>query len=277
MDLAVGADLRASIERSYSDVHVIVAPPRSCSTLLARIFWNCPRIAFYAHEPFDGTYHRGDTLSTALAKLLAPLDLRGQSGLRPRSGTGLLVKELPFQVGVAFPLLASLTRHPIVFLIRDPRLTIASRMRMRVRIGQPAVFPVVESGWQLLQAQVRYCRAHAVPYLLVDATELRRDPAAIVWNVFAAAGLPYDDGVLQWAPTEEVDFGLAISEQQRWNERVLASTAVEPPRERVPELTEFPVEGGMRGHVEAALAIYLALRAAPELVRSREGLGGTDA
>ncbi|MGH8898623.1 MAG: hypothetical protein ACRDZ4_16790 [Egibacteraceae bacterium] len=271
----IGADLRASIERSYADVHVIVAPPRSCSTLLARIFWNCPRIAFYAHEPFDGTYHRGDPLSMALAKLLAPLDLRDQGGLRPRAGTGLLVKELPFQVGGAFPLLTSLTRHPIVFLIRDPRLTIASRMRMRVRIGQPAVFPVVESGWQLLWGQVQYCRAHAVPYLLVDATELRRDPAAIVRGVFAAAGLPYDDGVLHWAPTQEVDFGLAISAQQRWNERVLTSTAVEPPRERVPELTEFPVEGDLRDHVEAALAIYLALRAAPELVRAREGLGGT--
>jgi Sulfotransferase domain len=281
MDLTVGTELRASIERSYSDVHVIVAPPRSCSTLLARIFWNCPQIAFYAHEPFDGTYHRGDALSMALAKLMTPVDLTDQRGLRPRCGTGLLVKDLPFQVGAAFPLLASLTRHPIVFLIRDPRLTIASRMRMRVRIGQPAVFPVVESGWQLLADQVQYCRAHAVPYVVVDATELRRDPAAILRGVFAAVGLSYDDGVLYWAPTEEIDFGLAVRQQQRWNERVLGSTKVEPPSERVPELTEFPVEGGMRGHVEAALAIYRALRATPELVRARqeggEQLGGTDA
>jgi hypothetical protein len=246
----------------------VIAPPRSCSTLTARILWNCQRIAFYSHEPFDAIYHRNAAVSSALTRLLHPVDLREHSQLRPISGSGLLIKELSFQVGDCFPLLASLTTHPILFLLRDPRLTVASRMRMREKIGQPALFPVRESGWEQLPGQVEYCRARAIPHLLVDTTDLRRDPARIVSAICAAIGLPYADEVLHWAPAQGLRFGLSVQEQEEWNTRVLASTAVDPPDEELPGLATFPGAGGMRGHVEAALATYRSLLEAPERLRN---------
>ena len=39
----------------YSDVIVIVSPPRCRSTALARVFWEHPLVRYYAHEPFEST------------------------------------------------------------------------------------------------------------------------------------------------------------------------------------------------------------------------------
>lgn len=230
--------------------------------------WNCQRIAFYSHEPFDATYHRGAAVSSALTRLLHPVDLKEHGQLRtPISGSGLLIKELSFQAGDCFPLLASLTAHPILFLLRDPRLTVASRMRMRKKVGQPALFPVRESGWEQLPDQVEYCRVHAIPHVLVDTTDLRRDPASIVSGICTAMGLPYADEILHWAPAEGMRFGLSVQEQEEWNSRVLASTAIDPPDDELPALAIFPSAGGMRSHVEGALATYHSLLAAPERLR----------
>jgi hypothetical protein len=261
---------RQVIKQAHGDVHVILAPPRSCSTLLARVLWNCPPIAFYAHEPFDATYHQAADLSSALAKLQHPVDLRNQVKPKPTTGTGLLIKELSFQAGDAFPLLASLTPHPVLFVLRDPRLTIASRMRMRTRDSLPASFPGYESGWEQLSAQVKHCRARAIPHRLVDTTDMRRVPTAVMPRICAALDLPYDEGMLHWIPAEEVRFGLAVERQEGWNARVLASTAIYPPDEELPDLSEFPASDGMRSHVESALDIYRSLLAAPERLRPDE-------
>jgi hypothetical protein len=255
-----GARLVEAARTAHPERYVVVAPPRTCSTLLARILWNVPEIGFYVHEPFDGVYHRGWSLDQVAQKLTAPVDLSAVPGLSPRRGAALLVKELPFQVGPHFPLLLELASRPVIFLVRDPRLAVASRMRMRELGGQDAVFDSVESGWTTLAEHVELCRREGRPHLVVDAADLRSRPAATMRRVCATLGIAFDPAILKWGRVGDVDLGLALDEQRHWNARVLESTGIEPPVEEVPSLDAFPVEGGMREHVRRSVAIYEALR-----------------
>ena len=101
--------------------YVIVGPPRTASTALARILWNHPQVGFYATSR---SRRRG---TRARASSAPPSCWRRRRRSRTLGGRGaggaLVVKEMTFQVGDAFPLLAALATRPIVFLIRDPRLS----------------------------------------------------------------------------------------------------------------------------------------------------------
>ena len=102
----------------------------------------------------------------------------GELGGARRAARALVVKEMTFQVGDAFPLLAELATRPIVFLIRDPRLTVASRMKVLRRSGRPEVFPLRESGWEDLARQLAHVRREGIPHVVVDSSDLRRAPEA---------------------------------------------------------------------------------------------------
>ncbi len=45
------------IGRKYDGVYLIISPPRSSSTALARVFIEHQAIGAYCHEPFDRLYH----------------------------------------------------------------------------------------------------------------------------------------------------------------------------------------------------------------------------
>ncbi|HXE44239.1 MAG TPA: hypothetical protein VN635_03480, partial [Conexibacter sp.] len=128
-----------SIRARHSEVLVVLAPPRTASTALARILWNHTRVGWYSHEPFEPTYYRDAPAEQAFDLLDGPAPIAELNPSRAGgpSGTDLVVKEMTFQVGDAFPLLAALATRPIVVLIRDPRLTIASRMKVLRRSGRP--------------------------------------------------------------------------------------------------------------------------------------------
>jgi hypothetical protein len=152
-----------SIRERYDDVYVILSPPRCSSTAFARVFWEQPSVRYYAHEPFEGTYFMSQNLDSALENLRNPLDLRDiKRGTFLGMGKSLVIKEMPYQVGEKFPLLLSLTRKPVVFLTRDPRKNIASRMAKKQEVGDSPLFPLIETGWQLISDQIEYCKQHGV-------------------------------------------------------------------------------------------------------------------
>ena len=242
--------------------YVIVAPPRSASTALARILWQHPTVRFYVHEPYGAVYHEGAPPATADESFRAPVDLDETVGGKPADAIGLVVKEMTFQVGPCFPDLAARTARPVVFNVRDPRLCIASRMEMRQRQGLSAVFPVEESGWGDLQRQLSWCRERAVAYRVVDATELRRDPERVAPPLLESLGLDFDDSLLHWTPVP-AETVRAVADQGAWYERVLSSRGLEPDDEPVPDVTSFPSEGGFREHVEWCCEVYGALQHDP--------------
>lgn len=247
------------IRERHGEVYAIVAPPRTASTALARILWNHPQIGWYSHEPFEATWYEGAGPERAAELLAAPepvADLGGRG-----AGRRLVVKEMTFQVGDAFPLLASLATRPIVFLIRDPRLTVASRMQVLRRSGRAQVFPLRESGWEDLARQLGHVRRERIPHVVVDSSDLRRAPEAVVPPLLERLGLGFTPELLRWESSEATGLSSVSGADDPFYRRVLDSRGLEPPDEVVPDLSHFPADGGFRAHVADCVAQYEALRA----------------
>jgi hypothetical protein len=250
------------VASAYDEIVLVLAPPRTASTALARVFWGHDAIAFYAHEPFDRSFHEGAPLRSAATALLEPLDLRRVLGA-PDRGVGLLVKEMTFQVGDAAAALVELATRPVVFLLRDPRLAIWSRMRMLGGGSEPVPFPPAETGWSALREQVRHCRLNRIDYVLLDASEMRRAPHAVLGALFDRLGFGYSPALLSWRAVDVDRLGGLGDAQRHWYRRLLESSSIEPPVEPIPPLERFPEEDGLREHVEWALETYEELRRDP--------------
>jgi Sulfotransferase domain len=253
------ADELELVASAYDDVVLVLAPPRTASTALARVFWGHDAIAFYAHEPFDRSFHEGAPLESAATAMLEPLDLRRVLGA-PRRRIGLLVKEMTFQVGNAAAALMELATRPVVFLLRDPRLAIWSRMRMLGGGSEPVPFPPAETGWTALREQVRHCRLNRIDHVLLDASDMRRAPHAVLGALFRRLGFEYSPELLSWRAVGVERLGGLGEAQRHWYRRILESSGLEPPVERIPPVERFPEEHGLREHVEWALDVYEGLR-----------------
>lgn len=240
------------IRQKYPAIYVIISPPRCSSTALARVFWQQPTIRYYSHEPFEITYYDGAKITAVVEKLHRPINISDER----TTGQSLIIKEMPYQVGANFGLLATLATQPIVFLIRDPRLNIASRMKKKIEVGDSPDFPKIETGWQLLQEQIAYCREHGVEYTIVDATTFRNCPEQVFPQLFARFGLDYSAEMLHWRARRDIDLDNLGGAHRHLYERVLLSTGIQPATETVPPLDWFPVANGWREHVAHCLEIF---------------------
>lgn len=247
----------AEIRGRYDEILIILSPPRCASTALARVFWNQPSTRAYLHEPFDVCYHRGASALEALATFDQPLQIR-------ESGRNLVVKEMTFQVRDHFPTLLALTRKPVVFLLRDPRLSIRSRMRKRAQGGQPEIFPEVESGWGDLADQLEWCDAKNISYCVVDMTTFRNAPDVILPALCDRLGLAFSPAMLSWERCEHLAVGQLGAEQSHWYKRVLESTGIQPATSTAPEIDTFPDE--MQPHIRDCFDRYERLCASEAMI-----------
>lgn len=271
----------AAVRARHGEVYVLLGPPRTASTAVSRILWNHPAVGFYSHEPFEPTWYEGAPPARAAELLEAPTPVaelapsargpgapatadRGPGERVPArlggDGRALVVKEMTFQVGEAFPLLLALATRPIVFLIRDPRLTIASRMRVLRRSGRPEAFPLRESGWDDLAWQLAHVRREGIPHLVVDSSELRAAPERVVPPLLERLGLAYDPALLRWESSASTGLSAVSGAHDPFYQRVLGSRGIEPPVEQPPPLSAFPPDDGFRDHVAACVARYEQLR-----------------
>jgi hypothetical protein len=248
------------IRSRYDAVYVIVSPPRCSSTAFARVFWEHPSVRYYCHEPFEVTYYMNEGLSEVAAKLFMPLDLMAiDPGRNHPQACSLVVKEMPYQVGNRFPLLAALATKPILFLIRDPRLNIASRIAKKLEVGDSAFFPLIETGWTLIAQQIEYCKVHHISYRIVDAHDFRNIPEQVFPQVFAACGLNFSPEMLTWTAYHEVYLDNLDGAHRHLYRRVLTSTGIQPAAEPIPDLDSFPLTHGIRKHVAECLDTYKRL------------------
>ena len=264
-NVRVPEQLREAIGR-YDEIYVVVSPPRCSSTAFARVLWQVPSIGYYSHEPFEVTYYDDASLADVAKKLKDPLDLSELDG-NPGRGAALVIKEMPFQVGEQFPILVAIATQPLTFLVRDPRQNIASRMEKKIEAGDSPNFPRIETGWQLLAAQIERCRQIGQPLMIVDSADFRNDPKEVFPQVLNALGLDFTPDLLSWQSHTDVDLDNLGGRHTHLYRRVLESSGVEPADEPMPALDSFPEEGGWREHVEACLEIYEGISAAPERIR----------
>ena len=257
------------IKKEYEDIYVIMSPPRCSSTAFARVFWEQPSIRYYCHEPFEGLYFMGKGLDYAIDNIRNPLDLGDiKSYSRGELGRSLVIKEMPYQVGEFFSSLISLTSNPVIFLTRDPRQNIASRMAKKMEVGADPLFPQVETGWELIADQIKYCKEHGIQYLIVDAKDFRNNPAYIFNQVFDRLQLPVHQGMLSWQSRPDVDIDNLDGDHHHLYQEVLSSTGMLPDTDAIPSLDSFPKENGYQDHVRACLQIYERLLASSARIRA---------
>ncbi|MCA9930874.1 MAG: hypothetical protein KC419_20460 [Anaerolineales bacterium] len=253
-----------SLRQKYDKIYAVVSPPRCSSTAFSRVFWEHSAIRYYSHEPFEIIYYMQQDLQKVYQKLLQPLDISLVKKNRPaETGNSLVIKEMPYQVGKYFPLLVETAVKPIIFLIRDPRLNISSRIEKKEMVGDSYNFPLIETGWELIAKQINYCRSHKIPHMIVDSSDFRNHPAIVFRKIFARLGLPFSEKLLTWNETD-VEIDNLDGRHHHLYERVLDSKMLQPATEFIPTLDMFPSH--FRRHLSDCINIYRALRRSPERV-----------
>jgi hypothetical protein len=256
----------AYFRQTYSRVVVILSPPRCSSTALARVFWENPEIRHYLHEPFEAAYYRSQPLAGVFAGMQAPLRLRDlKKHTADVLGQGIVIKEMPYQVGDHFALLARLATAPLIFLIRDPRLNISSRMIMKEEVGDSPVFPLVESGWQLLRAQIGACQASGTPFSIVDSRGFRNQPDIVLRELCTRSGLAYTEALLTWR-SQRIDIDNLDGKHSHLYAKVLRSKGLLPDDDPMPADDFFAGKGAFARHVDECLTIYEEIRALPQMI-----------
>lgn len=279
--------MKAELADVYTTRVALVSPPRTGSTAVARLLWQHSTITHHCHEPFEACYWGDQGMDSVESCLFNPMVV--ETGDRVSladvpAGSGLLVKEMSFQLSAAqFELLTGLVTAPLVFVMSDPRLSTTSRLRIVRELSGAETFPPFESGWQSLHEQLEFCRQRDIPYVLVDSDDLRADPAGVTAALTAAIGLPPVAGLEQWAPRPGLqlcspEVGALMSDVRRADDpfyrKVLGSTGIQPRGEVDLARENASISAaGLSDEVAKWLHLYEEMRADPALVGGPSGQG----
>ncbi len=184
-------------------------------------------------------------------------------------------------------------RSPLLFLVRDPRRTIESRLRrvardlakekpgpeLRTRLGRAVesrdygglgdvfnedVFPLDRTGWRHLDRQLRRCRKNGIGYRILDASDFRERPGPCLRELCRTWKLDYEENMLEWSDDDGLTLG-GMGEQEAWYRRVLQSKGVEAETDSPISPDRLPER--FRDHLPFAVGIYEATLADPRLIR----------
>jgi hypothetical protein len=198
----------------------------------------------------------------------------------------LLIKEMSFQLSTnQLDLVTGIATGPLIFVMCDPRLSTASRLRIVRELYGAETFPPFESGWQSLHGQLEFCRQRDILYALVDSDDLRADPAGMTDALMTATGFPPEARLDAWSPRPGLqlcspEVGALMSEARRTDDpfyrKVLGSTGIQP-RGHVDWERENALisAAGLSDDVEKWLRCYQEMRADPALVAIPHGKGET--
>ncbi|MCP5050808.1 MAG: hypothetical protein GY940_26830 [bacterium] len=256
------------LKNKYSNIYVVVSPPRCSSTAFTRMFWEQPSIRYYSHEPFEVTYYWEQPVEAVIEKIENPLDLQPvKNNPGHPQGNGLIIKEMPYQVWNNFPLLLAIATPPVIFMIRDPRLNISSRMAKKQETGNSPFFPLMESGWELIASQIDLCKDLKIPYVIVESRDFRNHPEELFSQLFARFDLPFTSNMLSWKAAGGISLDNLEGEHDHLYDQVLDSTGIHPTVTPPPDINSFPENRGMRAHVMECMEVYEMLYSSPERIR----------
>eukprot|EP00658_Telonema_sp_P-2_P007889 TRINITY_DN1293_c0_g1_i1.p1 TRINITY_DN1293_c0_g1~~TRINITY_DN1293_c0_g1_i1.p1 ORF type:complete len:356 (+),score=93.50 TRINITY_DN1293_c0_g1_i1:89-1156(+) len=198
----------------YSDVYVVMSPPRCCSTAVARVLWEVPGVTNYSHEPYEPVYYQNASLDVAAQAIsqggIEVGRFKNSSEEREAERGALVIKEMTFQAGEHFnSLLETLGGKPVMFLMRDPRKAISSRLFMKRKggeadWGEKDGFPANELGWEDLFSQIKQCDQVGYPYFIVDAGDCLKEPISMFDQILRRWSLEFDPKFLEWRDATEL-------------------------------------------------------------------------
>ena len=73
-----------------------------------------------------------------------------------------------------------------------------------MQVHDSPLFPHIESGWEPLDEQIRWCQDMGQDYLLVDCTDFRNTPESVFAQIFERLDLDFDPAQLSWRPQTQV-------------------------------------------------------------------------
>ena len=172
---------------------------------------------------------------------------------------------------------------PVVFLIRHPRRSLESRIRMVLKDlakEEPALagrieqaieskdyssvddlvdeerFPLNFTGWEDLEQQIQKSREHNIDYRIIVAGDFRSNPRACLEPLLTSWGLDFEEAMVDWSRSESFSVG-GLDEQSGWYKKVEQSQGVLPEESEILPLEQFPAR--FREHAEDAERIYQEL------------------
>jgi hypothetical protein len=252
---------------------LIVAPPRTASTLLARVIFHNSHIENYNHEPCDKYCHNSEGLKSIVKEI--------------KDNPAELIKEMTFQIGnpEIFTTFFELARKPIIFQVKHPFLSIESRIRMvlknialldesrswRLKINQAIssknytdlddilseeIFPLKYIGWNDLEEQILYCKNNNLDFIITDAYDMSSSPLDFTKTLCDSLGLDFEEGMVNWRECGKFSVG-GLPEQNHWYDKVIKSNGILPPQKVNIGINHFPKR--FRPEVTKALNIYKEL------------------
>jgi hypothetical protein len=228
---------------------VLWSVPRSGSTAFERMMTERGDHLVLS-EPFSRAYYDGREQQSSRFPVTAPdatVRSIADDVLRTGADERVFVKDMAYHVHrSATP--ALLEPFTNTFLIRDPAWSVPS-----LATHWPD-FTDHELGFDAVAALVAMVELLGRDVVLVDSADLRGDPVGIVRAWCAAAGIPFDEDSLRWAPGQQPGW----ERWADWHEETARSRGFLPPETGAPP---HPDDPRVAAAVAGTAPVYEALRA----------------
>lgn len=127
--------LQSLIDRGQANIRLILAPPRTGSTLVEALLSQNDGIQASCHEPFVMLGYYGEDSKDGYRRLIEAIEKNKSEMNAPIT---LLVKEMSHWLAVKreFEKLLPLVSDPVLFLIRNPLLSMESRIKKVLQVWE---------------------------------------------------------------------------------------------------------------------------------------------
>lgn len=121
--------LKEMVDSGRLSMFLIIAPPRTNSTLVEYVISNSPDIKHKCHEPFFGAGKQGYNPDQGYKQIYESMG--GEIFDQSKETTSVAVKEIAHWIAInnEYKDLTELTSNPVLILIRNPLLSVESRIR----------------------------------------------------------------------------------------------------------------------------------------------------
>lgn len=148
------------------------------------------------------------------------------------------------------------------FLMRHPRKSITSIMKVYEECGGYSVSPADEHGFQQLHDFYQVVRKVDPSPVVIDADDLLMYPREIMEQYCIATGLPFEEGMLHWTPGEVPDW-TGCEDYKVWHRTAMASCGLvkHTPSETALATATVDLPRDVEYAIQQALPFYEALYA----------------